>query len=153
MDDVFNSRSLVYSGYKVLDAFERGERMVLLVLDGLIFLSKLQAAARIQAIEVRAVSVSDAWSRARETSPRGLVIDLNDRSGASVDLIRQLKADGATAGIPVVGFLSHVQADLAASARAAGCDMLLARSAFVKQLPELLAKLDKAENGTTIPAD
>jgi len=127
--------------------------MVLIVMDDLIFLSKIQAEARTQAIEVRAVSVSDALSQTRAASPRGLVVDLNDRSGASVDLIQRLKADVATARIPVVGFLSHVQGDLAVSARAAGCDMVLARSAFVKQLPELLAKLENPEQKPNTPSN
>ena len=75
--------------------------------------------------------------------PAGVLsIDLNHRLGKAVDLIRQLKSDAAMAVIPLVGFLSHIQTDLAASARAAGCDMVLPRSAFVKELPDLLARLD-----------
>jgi hypothetical protein len=38
----------------------------------------------------------------------------------------------------VVAFLSHVQAELAAGARQAGADEVMARSAFVNQLPALL---------------
>lgn len=36
----------------------------------------------------------------------------------------------AAIGAPVVGFGSHVERDLLAAARAAGCDEVLARSAF-----------------------
>jgi hypothetical protein len=38
-----------------------------------------------------------------------------------------------------VGFASHVDRDLMVSARAAGCDQVLARSAFFSRLGELLA--------------
>jgi hypothetical protein len=43
--------------------------------------------------------------------------------------------------VQVMGFLSHVQTDLAAAAHEAGCDFVLARSAFAQQLPQLLVKL------------
>jgi hypothetical protein len=39
----------------------------------------------------------------------------------------------------VVGFLSHVNKDLAVAARESGCDRVVARSAFTKDLPEILA--------------
>ncbi|HLL39636.1 MAG TPA: hypothetical protein VK357_08200, partial [Rubrobacteraceae bacterium] len=42
-------------------------------------------------------------------------------------------------GIPVIGFLSHVQKDLAVAARESGCDRVMARSAFTKDLPEILS--------------
>jgi hypothetical protein len=39
----------------------------------------------------------------------------------------------------VVGFASHVDRELLAAARAAGCDEVLARSAFFGRLPQILA--------------
>jgi hypothetical protein len=40
--------------------------------------------------------------------------------------------------VRVVGFLSHVQTDLAAQARAAGCDEVMPRSAFTQNLAAIL---------------
>jgi hypothetical protein len=54
-----------------------------------------------------------------------------------------VKSDAATASVPTVGFLSHVQKDLAVAARKAGCDRVTARSAFVKDLPGLLSDGDR----------
>lgn len=66
-----------------------------------------------------------------------LVIDLNI---AGPDPIAAIHAARAHANAPrIVAFLSHVQADLAAAARAAGADQVLARSAFTATLPEILA--------------
>jgi hypothetical protein len=45
-----------------------------------------------------------------------------------------VKSDEATREISTVGFLSHVQKDLAVAAREAGCDRVVARSAFTKDL-------------------
>ena len=50
-----------------------------------------------------------------------------------------MKSDEATRRRPTVGFLSHVQKDLALAAREAGCDRVIARSAFTKDLPQILA--------------
>jgi hypothetical protein len=120
--------------------------MILALVDDLIFLSKIQETAKILGLSVRSVGAADVIGRVRANPGCGLLVDLNYRSGNAVEPIQRLKSDPETVPVRVVGFLSHVQTDLAASARAAGCDMGLARSAFVKQLPELLAGLDGQKN-------
>lgn len=127
--------------------------MILTIVDDLIFLSKIQETGKAMSVDVRAATVSNAIEQLRVASPRGLVIDLNHRSGGAVELIQMIKSDPAMAMIPMVGFLSHVQTDLATSARAAGCDMVLARSAFVKQLPDLLARLNGPHSEVTSPTN
>jgi hypothetical protein len=75
-----------------------------------------------------------------------VIVDLNHRSGSALDLLRAIKADAKIGPARVIGFLSHVQTDLAAAARGAGCDIVLARSTFSERLPELLRELtDGAE--------
>jgi hypothetical protein len=44
----------------------------------------------------------------------------------------------ASLHLPVIGFASHVDRDLMASARAAGCSQVLARSAFFSRVAQLL---------------
>jgi hypothetical protein len=39
----------------------------------------------------------------------------------------------------MVGFLSHVQVDLAEQARAAGCDEVMPRSKFTRDLAQILS--------------
>jgi hypothetical protein len=41
--------------------------------------------------------------------------------------------------VATLGFLSHVQKDLAVAAKEAGCDRVMARSAFTKDLPKVIA--------------
>jgi hypothetical protein len=56
-----------------------------------------------------------------------------------VDLARPGVLDVlASIDVPTVGFASHVDRDLIAGARLAGCDQVLARSAFFSRLPQLL---------------
>jgi hypothetical protein len=45
----------------------------------------------------------------------------------------------ASIAAPTVGFTSHIDRDLMAAARLAGCDEVLARSVFFSRLPQLLS--------------
>jgi DNA-binding NarL/FixJ family response regulator len=115
--------------------------MILTVVEDLIFLSKIQQTAQAFGVEIETTEPRQVADRVGRGSVGALIIDLNHRSGAAVEVIRALKANPLTEPIRVVGFLSHVQADLATAAREAGCDQVMARSAFTQQLPQLLQKL------------
>ncbi len=114
---------------------------ILVVVDDLIFLSKIQQTAQQVGVALEVIDPSKVEDRVRDFPVRSIILDLNHRSGAAVDVARAIKADPATRNIQLVAFLSHVQGELAAAARAAGCDMVMARSAFAQQLPQLLTKL------------
>jgi hypothetical protein len=43
-------------------------------------------------------------------------------------------------GTSIIGFLNHLQGDLKAKATEAGCDMVMPRSAFSQNLPNLLRR-------------
>jgi len=67
--------------------------------------------------------------------PSLIIFDLNMESAEPVKLITQLKADAETKAISLIGFLSHIQVELKQQAQEAGCDMVLARSAFSQNMP------------------
>ena len=70
-------------------------------------------------------------------APVTLLVDLNS---ANVDPLAAITLAKAHPAAPrVIAFLSHVQVDLAAAARTAGADQVMARSAFSAQLPALLS--------------
>jgi DNA-binding NarL/FixJ family response regulator len=115
--------------------------MILVAIEDLIFLSKIRQTAQMVGVEFDAVDPRQVEERLARLSVRSVIFDLNHRSGLAVDVIRALKTSSTTKQIKLVGFLSHVQADLAAAARAAGCDVVMARSAFSQQLPQLLRQL------------
>jgi len=117
------------------------DRPVFVIVDDLIFLSKIQQTARQAGIALEILEPLNAHSRLWDVAGAGVIVDLNHRSGQAVNLVQALKSDAATRAAHIVGFLSHVQGDLAAAARSAGCDVVMARSAFAQQLPELLLKL------------
>ena len=51
-----------------------------------------------------------------------------------------MKQDPALAGVPTVGYASHVQVDVINAARQAGVDEVLPRSAFTTQLAVILKR-------------
>ena len=114
---------------------------ILIVVDDLIFLSKIQETAHQLGVPLEVVDPGKVEARLAEFAVHSIIIDLNHRSGKAVELARAIKANPGTRHVGVMAFLSHVQSDLAAAARAAGCDVVLARSVFVQQLPQLLSNL------------
>ena len=113
--------------------------MVLAGVDDLMFSSRISSAAKGLGVEVRFARTPEALlAAARATPPRLVIFDLNSARVRPLEAVAALKADPALATVPTVGFVSHVDTDLIARAREAGVGTVLARSAFVTQLPRLL---------------
>lgn len=121
---------------------------LLAIVDDLFFLSKIQQTAKLLGLSVEPVAPGKLGERAAQAPVRGVILDLNHRSGSALDVLRAIKADAMIGATPVVGFLSHVQTDLAAAAREAGCDLVLARSTLSQKLPELLRDLGGSTHKT-----
>jgi CheY-like chemotaxis protein len=64
--------------------------------------------------------------------------------------VAALRADPSVAALPVVAFFSHVHADRADAARAAGCSRVLARGVFVQDLPRLIRDAARADAVDTL---
>ena len=114
---------------------------IVALVDDLFFLARIQETAKVVGITLVKVDTRRGSAAVAEAHPQAIILDLGSRSLPSVDWIRALKADPATQAIRIVGFVSHVQEQLIADARAAGCDSVMARSAFTQQLPNLLRSL------------
>ncbi len=115
-------------------------RRVLAAVEDLLFRSKISETAEQLGIEARFPrSKGELLDALHESAPELLVVDLNSARFDPLELLRAVKSDELTQQVPTVGFLSHVQGDLAVAARKAGCDHVVARSAFTKDLPRILA--------------
>ena len=117
-----------------------GATDVLALVDDLFFQAKLVETARKLGVVLKTVSTGAALVQALDGAaasgwPRLVVVDLNARQGA-LEAIEQLQRSGNS--VPVIGFLSHVQTELAERARAAGCKQVMPRSSFTMNLPEIL---------------
>jgi CheY-like chemotaxis protein len=116
-------------------------RRVLAAVEDLLFRSKISETAETLGIEAGFPrSPKKLLETLRESPPDLLVLDLNSARFEPLELLRRVKSDEITHQIPTVGFLSHVQRDLAVAAREAGCDRVMARSAFTRDLPGILAE-------------
>lgn len=115
-------------------------RRVLAAVEDLLFKSKISETASQLGIEAAFPrSPRKLVEALRESPPDLLVLDLNSARFEPLDLLRTIHSDDATREVPTIGFLSHVQKDLAVAAREAGCDRVVARSAFTRDLPKILA--------------
>ena len=116
-------------------------RRVLAAVEDLLFRSKISETADTLGIEARFPRNRRKVVEAiRESPPDLLVLDLNSARFEPLDLLRTIKSDEVGRQTPTVGFLSHVQRDLAIAAKEAGCDRVMARSAFTRDLPKVLAE-------------
>ncbi len=115
-------------------------RTVVAVLSDLMFTVKIQEAAKRAGLTpVFVNSSADALAQAK-LNPVALIIDLNNAPLDPLSLIARLKSDEATSKVKLLGYVSHVQVDLKLAAQEKGCDMVVARSAFVQNLPELFKR-------------
>src|SRR5450631_3024962 len=110
--------------------------------DDLFFQAKIQETARKLNVKLEFVkSEADLTDRIKlngEEKPSLIIFDLNNNSVKPLTLIPKLKSKLKKTS--VIGFLSHVQGDLKQKAHEVGCDMVLPRSAFSQNLPQLLRK-------------
>ncbi len=110
--------------------------IVLAIVDDLIFQARIQAVAAPLGVEVR-IAKTFAQAQAAWSDAAVVVVDLNVASADPLEVVRTLRVQRPA--VTIIGYGSHVQAELLAQARAAGCTRVLPRSAFVQQLPSLLA--------------
>lgn len=116
-------------------------RIVLVAVDDLFFVSKITATAQQLAIPLRfAHSQDEVIALALSEQPTLLIVDLNSTRCSPLETIAQLKDDADLRHIPIVGFLSHVQADLKVKATMVGCDRVMPRSVFSAHLPKILSE-------------
>jgi hypothetical protein len=106
----------------------------IMICDDLIFFSRVASTARAAGLTVKqARTAAAAIEHARQDCPGGVIVDLHAEG---------LNLPGLLAGLRevcpvmprVTSFGSHVAAELLRAAREAGCDLVLPRSQFVKEL-------------------
>ena len=116
------------------------KKKVVAVLSDLMFTVKIQEAAKRAGLDAVFVKSGDQAIEQAKSLPAVMILDLNNTSADALDLIASLKADAATSKVSLLGYVSHVQADLKQAAQERGCDMVIARSAFSQNLPTILRR-------------
>jgi DNA-binding NtrC family response regulator len=115
---------------------------VLAIISDLLFRSKIDDAARQSGVPLRVAKSAEQLDRhLAKGIPVVVLVDLEMSESAA--LLARLRATSGAATVPVIGFAGHTNVDVIRAARADGVQVM-ARSAFVDQLPTLMSRLATA---------
>jgi len=124
---------------------------IFVFIEDMFFMAKIQETARKLNVKVEFVKTDkdlmEKMQQNGEEKPSLIIFDLNNNSVKPLTLIPKLKSK-LKKGTSIIGFLSHVQGDLKQKAHEVGCDMVLPRSAFSQNLPQLLRRHGAPEDET-----
>jgi CheY-like chemotaxis protein len=109
-------------------------------LDDLFFRSKIEATARHLNVPLRFTDVRDLGKTCREGKTAAVLLDLS-ANGNPLEGVTELRKDPVTQDLPIIGFLSHVDRDLAQRAESSGVTRVMPRSEFSESLPDLMMDL------------
>ncbi|HOA72383.1 MAG TPA: hypothetical protein PL151_14535 [Phycisphaerae bacterium] len=123
------------------------------LVSDLIFGTRIKSTADELGLPMSVVRTAEAVESAAHAGLNVVIIDLSVEGIDPVDVIRRCKqagrspgdesvvgSDDAAANPMVIAFGSHVQKDLLHAAEQAGADLVLPRSRFTAELPQLLAR-------------
>jgi DNA-binding NarL/FixJ family response regulator len=115
-------------------------KTLVVCLDDLFFRSKIEATARHLNVALKFTRAAELVEQCRGGDCAAVILDLS-ANGEPLEAVRQLRAEAATEALPIVGFLSHVDRELARRAEEAGVSRVMPRSQFSESLPDLMMDL------------
>ena len=140
---VSDSQPIDYSIGRPIPIPEDAPTRIFFFIEDLFFNAKITETARKLNVKVEFVksekNLLEHIGQSGDQKPSLIIFDLNNTAVKPVTTISRLKAK-LKKKTTVIGFLSHVQGDLKMKALEAGCDMVLPRSAFSQNLPQLLRR-------------
>jgi len=107
--------------------------------EDLFFRSKIEATARHLNVPLRFVPCSDLAKATGDGAAGAVLLELS--APDAIAAVKSLRRAPATATLPVIGFLSHVDRKLAEEAQSAGVTQVMPRSQFSETLPDLVMDL------------
>ncbi len=130
-------------GYEAMPVIDNSmSKPIFAFVDDLFFMAKIQETARKLNVKVDFVKSDKEVLElvaSGEEKPSLIIIDLNHHTVKPLTVIPKLKSKFKKE-TNIIGFLSHLQGELKMKAQEAGCDMVLPRSAFSQNLPQLLRR-------------
>lgn len=113
-------------------------RKVVAAVTDMFFVAKLKSAASQAGVNLAfASSVDELLTKVRDDAQL-VVFDLSEHNLDALEAVRALRSDPVTSVISTLAFYPHVQAELGRQALDAGCDQVIPRSKFSRNLVELL---------------
>ncbi len=141
--DRFRNGAAPVANMEPLRQREDAPTRIFAFVDDLFFLAKIQEVSRKLNVKVEFVKsekeIADKAGENPEDKPSLIVVDLNSNSIKPLPIISKLRSKFKKP-TSIVGFVSHVQGDLKVKAQEAGCDVVMPRSAFSQNLPNILRR-------------
>jgi len=119
---------------------QKRENKKLLALADLLFTAKISDAAKRAGIQAEFVRTEEELLEKAQSKPALIILDLNFAGVQSLKLITKLKANLDLKRTSLLAYVSHVDGDLKQQAHELGCHMVMARSAFSQNLPQILKR-------------
>ncbi|MDE3196862.1 MAG: response regulator [Acidobacteriota bacterium] len=116
------------------------EKRIIAVMTDLFFSVKISDIAKRFGMPVEFVKDKATALEKIKAKPSVVIFDLNCDAAEPIELIKAIKGDPETKRVSTIGFVSHVQTDLKMLAQQSGCDMVVARSVFAQNLPDILKR-------------
>lgn len=99
------------------------------LIDDMIFASKVREAARKSGVRLEFIKYAAGLTdKMASIPPSFFIVDLGSRKLDPFTLIREIKNSAGLSGVPVIGYLPHVETELKKEAYAAGYDLVVPRS-------------------------
>jgi DNA-binding NarL/FixJ family response regulator len=120
--------------------------VVLVVISDLLFRSRIDDVARRLSVPLRvAKSVEQLERHLASGAPAMAIVDLEIETMDPVETITRIRNAAGGADTRLIAFAGHTNLDAIRAGRAAGAGVVLARSAFVTQLPALLGSIAEGQ--------
>ena len=139
-----DSGPIDYSQGRPVPIPEDAATRIYFFIEDLFFHAKISETSRKLGVKVAFIknekeALAELLALDEEKRPGLIVVDLNNANLKPMTLVPKIKAKFKRS-TSVIGFLSQIQGDLRAKAVEAGCDTVMARSAFSQNLPNLLRR-------------
>ena len=139
-----DSGPIDYSQGRPVPIPEDAPTRIYFFIEDLFFHAKISETSRKLGVKVAFIknekeALAELLALEEEKRPGLIVVDLNNANLKPMTLVPKIKAKFKRS-TSVIGFLAQLQGDLRAKAVEAGCDTVMARSAFSQNLPNLLRR-------------
>jgi len=112
----------------------------LALVSDLLFTVKIADAAKRAGIQAEFVKAEKDLFEKLQSKPALIILDLNFAGVQPLKLISKLKNNPELKETSLLAYVSHVDGELKQKAHEIGCDMVMARSAFSQNLPQILKR-------------
>jgi CheY-like chemotaxis protein len=120
--------------------YKRENKRLLALVADMLFTVKIADAAKRAGMQAEFVKEDKDLLEKAASQPDLIILDLNFAGSDPLKLIADLKNNPALKQTSILAYVSHVDGELKRQAHEAGCHMVMARSAFSQNLPQILRR-------------